>query len=491
MGTRLRLLSSIRWYHLGYAFVWSAVFVGTSAFDTTSGYDAAYQLCQLALTIVAICVAAHRFGDRINPPSWHSIPCCTAVGFGSLLFYAAPLAGEYELALLLASAATTGAAAGYAYVMWQQFFASEGELHASLSIPLSGLLSVLLCGVLAICPLAAKVASTVAVLPALAAVSLKRSLDDIEPFHIPHQTQGPDRVGRIAAAARAFAGPILCCCAVGFSWELVLSVPSPSGEGPFWPFIAGQAAAVVGASLVILSIGERAGIVASHRVLAPFVLAVLCLACIPGIMPYALAGGALAFESEFLSFLLLYAIARYSSARELPSSPVYAACFVPVYACLWMGKLVGSIAAPVLASATGATGAIVACLYLVALTLVIPPKPSGAFGPDEAKASAVEEEAGASGDASTQDEPSAARRISRIAVVEPFSARETEVAELMARGNTVAAISRKLFISENTTRSHIKNIYRKAGIHSRQEFVDALGEAETPASGGAETPNRS
>lgn len=66
-------------------------------------------------------------------------------------------------------------------------------------------------------------------------------------------------------------------------------------------------------------------------------------------------------------------------------------------------------------------------------------------------------------------------RLDALGLAEPLSAREREVTDLLLRGNTVAAIARKLFISENTVRSHAKNIYRKLGVHSRQELVDLLG----------------
>ncbi|MDJ1650674.1 MULTISPECIES: helix-turn-helix transcriptional regulator [Gordonibacter] len=43
---------------------------------------------------------------------------------------------------------------------------------------------------------------------------------------------------------------------------------------------------------------------------------------------------------------------------------------------------------------------------------------------------------------------------------------------LVLRGNNVPAIARKLYISENTARDHMKSIYRKADVHSRQELID-------------------
>lgn len=55
-----------------------------------------------------------------------------------------------------------------------------------------------------------------------------------------------------------------------------------------------------------------------------------------------------------------------------------------------------------------------------------------------------------------------------------LSLRETEVMELIARGNSMAAIADRLIISENTVRTHAKHIYTKLSIHRRQELLDIL-----------------
>lgn len=55
-----------------------------------------------------------------------------------------------------------------------------------------------------------------------------------------------------------------------------------------------------------------------------------------------------------------------------------------------------------------------------------------------------------------------------------LSRREEEVALLLARGHTRASIAKKLFVSENTVRAHVKNIYAKLGIHSKQQLIDLI-----------------
>ena len=52
--------------------------------------------------------------------------------------------------------------------------------------------------------------------------------------------------------------------------------------------------------------------------------------------------------------------------------------------------------------------------------------------------------------------------------------REAEVFAMLMRGNSVLGIADKLCISDNTVKGHMKNIYAKTGVHSRQELVDAV-----------------
>lgn len=52
-----------------------------------------------------------------------------------------------------------------------------------------------------------------------------------------------------------------------------------------------------------------------------------------------------------------------------------------------------------------------------------------------------------------------------------LSAREAEVMELLARGNSVAFIAEELVVSENTIRTHSRRIYAKLNIHKKQELL--------------------
>ncbi len=57
-------------------------------------------------------------------------------------------------------------------------------------------------------------------------------------------------------------------------------------------------------------------------------------------------------------------------------------------------------------------------------------------------------------------------------LVEPLSERELEVLNLLMKGLSSGEIARELVISVNTAKAHIKSIYQKLDVHSRQEAVD-------------------
>jgi LuxR family maltose regulon positive regulatory protein len=56
-------------------------------------------------------------------------------------------------------------------------------------------------------------------------------------------------------------------------------------------------------------------------------------------------------------------------------------------------------------------------------------------------------------------------------LVEPLSERELDVLHHLAEHKTNQEIARALFISVNTVKTHLKNIYGKLGVHDRREAV--------------------
>jgi len=63
-------------------------------------------------------------------------------------------------------------------------------------------------------------------------------------------------------------------------------------------------------------------------------------------------------------------------------------------------------------------------------------------------------------------------------LVEPLSERELEVLRLLTTHLSSTEIAEELFISVNTVRSHVKNIYGKLNVHSRKDAIQRAQELE-------------
>ncbi|MEH1127228.1 helix-turn-helix transcriptional regulator [Micromonospora sp. CPCC 206061] len=55
-----------------------------------------------------------------------------------------------------------------------------------------------------------------------------------------------------------------------------------------------------------------------------------------------------------------------------------------------------------------------------------------------------------------------------------LSARERQIAEMLIAGRNTAQVAASLFLSPHTVRDHLKSIFVKTGVRSRQELVASL-----------------
>lgn len=154
-----------------------------------------------------------------------------------------------------------------------------------------------------------------------------------------------------------------------------------------------------------------------------------------------------------------------------------------------LGSVLGSGIAPNVADSDASLA--IVCLVVVYLLLM-----AGMLSFDRGQVAARREQQRQEGAApvgtrafpprqeSSQDAPANARltetraELERLAERFQLSARETQVFELLAKGRNREHISKTLFISDNTTRTHMKNVYRKLDVHSQQELIDLLEASE-------------
>ena len=73
-------------------------------------------------------------------------------------------------------------------------------------------------------------------------------------------------------------------------------------------------------------------------------------------------------------------------------------------------------------------------------------------------------------------EASLSEKADALAATAGLTKRETEVLHLLAEGRSLPYVQERLYISEGTARTHIKHIYTKLDVHSKQELIDRVRE---------------
>lgn len=524
------LIRGLKWHHLGFCFFWAVTFVALLApaeeFSFAGdAFSLGKQVSAIAAVVAAAVFSAKRKGKPYAPESAYIAG--VALSAGSLLYYLAFFLSDFSIVSVVVAAVLVGGSQGAFFVMWQSFYAAEGTSRTTVYIPLSALCSVILCIIVGLLPSEWLVVCAVIVLPALGAWTLRFSLAEVVPYEVEPMTPPRRRM-----LLRDMGRPVFCVCAIGFVWKMIGYVVPQGSFGSFEGIMLGMSCATLVVAAIELFTERGFDMLRVYQVLFPLVTGVFLLPTFLGRSWLGVVSVCTMFGFEVVNLLLLITCAAYASRKAMDSSLVYALCVAPTLVSLLLGDVVGQFAATrTVLDFTIVVDALFVCVYVLAAALFLAslgrnggevrravtaapsetawavpvnaaerqedsqtgdaagPNAAGADQADMATAAWAKADmscaqTGACAPPESQDdaEPPAStpkpatfeERLAELNLVEPLSARECEVADLMRRGNTVAVIARRLFISENTVRGHTKSIYRKLGIHSKQELIDLL-----------------
>lgn len=187
----------------------------------------------------------------------------------------------------------------------------------------------------------------------------------------------------------------------------------------------------------------------------------------------------------FVALLITYLVAEVCHHRGVSAYVVMGAAAGIARVCLLTALLAGYVAGSAGGDAVGESEdtmrfliIIVVVIYVLSMALVFMSrdrsrKRSAADGPaDAVDGSALASAPGQQEDAVDRIEHSCAA----VAAQWGLTGRECEIMCYLARGRTNAHIAKTLFVSENTVRSHVRNIYAKLDVHTRQDLIDLVEE---------------
>lgn len=480
----------------GFGFFWSVpllMMLGIPQIVSPSEEWLAFTWSQQVFTLVFLvaCVFAMRkVEDRV--PADTAFLAGLSLSSAAMVYLLAFSFGYYASWVSVLLGALEGLACAVFFLLWQVVYASEGQNRSAIYLPLSSLMVVVICLALRFLPVPAAAFVIVVVLPLAATYTARRSLSRVDSF--------PSRDAR--PYARIVIGdiwkPVLCASIVCFAWSLSSHIPALYDYAAVTSALVGFGAASLLIAAVELFTSRGFKILDVYQAIFPVLGIVLCLPVFFGGAWENLLTGALAFGSHLVKLLIFIMAATYASRTQFSPVAVYGFCVVPLYVALVVGDTLGfALVNGILGTDERVVRISVICLLALFVGVGLASlgrRSKGSAEPADdtlvinpALYAAVDKRKNTGSERHDRKGPRAsivqADDLDAIADTEQgrdLSARELEVVAMLLKGNSVAAISRKLFISENTTRGHTKRIYRKLDVHSRQELIDLFenGDAE-------------
>ena len=229
---------------------------------------------------------------------------------------------------------------------------------------------------------------------------------------------------------------------------------------------------VIAAAIVIvacLAQRKKPLVIMLERLIIPLCAAAcVLLQSFPESSPMFLAGALSVYTPFFLVALFTLASGvLFAYSGEFPTGLVGGSMLAITAGATLLGK---ALAQPLgqLGVNLGEWSWILACAYFV---LVFGELAVFAWGNLVNTADPAEEANEATQAVPVDEETRRQERLAKIAEEHGLTAREVEMFDFVSRGYGSTYISKKLFISPSTVRTHVKHVYTKLGVNSREELI--------------------
>lgn len=432
-----------RAYGLGFSFFWTVFFIGIHPLADSPNASGVFYLSNSIFTIIGL-ILLSVLDQKVQE---REFIVCFAPGVvfltGILLYHYFP----ESIIFSVVAGMLVGISCACYMAFWQDYYARCEPNDSAVIIPISASLSAIL--VIAITlwlPVSMNV-QCYTVLLFVSSTCLFYARRNSAPQANLHWGKK-----EFDALKTAFWKPVFCVCSIGFAWQLMASI-DPTNT---LIFVSVNLGVFFGALLLICSsVLSKWRIERIFQALFLPITAAFLIVAVFGFRFTPLAAGMLMMGFEILNLLLITLCATYANQHKLLAISVYALCITPTLGIMAIGHAVGIIGSEsVLKDIQSATAFLFLGIYVLSSGLYVASKTKSATSHPVLHF----DEDGMLPDAGPE--------------IKPLTPREAEIAELVIRGNNVPAIAKELVISENTVRSHMKHIYEKLNIHSRQELIE-------------------
>ena len=427
-----------------------------------------FQVTAVGARVIAYVVVAAIVLRRVRvPPLVASLACAGMAAAGLLVTgmsfqFASWVPAGALLPWLVCGGLLYGAGGALAARLWARFSGTFDLRRIYLFVLLSNALSLVLYLAITLLPVSV-VAPTGAALFFASVAFGKRCLDMRQPV------EEELSVAALKGALSSLWRPVLGTAILAFMSGLMLQV-SMLQNIPLETFqltsIVTQGAVVLALLVPALVTKSQPRLGSAYKVALP--LSAMGFLLLPLIWDGAggIANACAQLGSLVAGIILWCMTANLTRDARLPSGLLFSC----VLACTNAARLAGTVVGMLNARTLGVgdlklTAVALVAVYLVAMVSTFLFKDKALPG-EEAVAPAPPEGAGAQ--AMLED------RCRALAQGYGLTPREVEILAHLGQGRTVRAISEKLVVSENTVKYHVKSIYQKLDVHSRDEVVDLI-----------------
>lgn len=387
---------------------------------------------------------------RVLGPSWFArlfarpllyVYAVIAAG-GSLIGLLAPDGG---VGLAAAQGLLVGVSSALLLTAWGRAFGCMSTQTAIPEVFLGSLIGALVCLVFSFAPEEGVVYLAVRLLPLASVVNIEIRSDEGAPQQVAGKAdEGQTRV----LSLKILAGTLLFGVAAG----LMLLYRTPSGEYYQVGFVLYGAFLIGGLSLLLSDgFGRGAALNKSYR-LAVFVMMVGVLLVPWPVMEASVLPGEAVVLAGFLG-LEVVLISLFLVLAEITGTDC-ALSFSAGFASLFAGGIIGALVAIALARVTYAIVVLAGAITLLSYIFLFTERDFDALSQLVTEGDSLE--------------------VACAEITERYglSNRESEILAYALRGRTSERIAQELVISKSTVDTHLRRIYAKCGVHSRQELID-------------------
>jgi len=396
-------------------------------------------------------------------------PVGTAIG---TLLVGLPFSAGHEgvaIASILGSL-MTGVCSAWLWIMWGEFYGRIDAELAEAVVPASGAI-VIVC-LFFISYIRGPVAGVViALLPVVSGLLLVLALSDGRAEERTPQLPLEERSGSWVDLLRIGVGSIAIFSSTAFVRAIVPVLdPALAGRDSMTATVIGSAFAVA-VSLSTVFFSRRLNAVGIYRWMLPPMVISLALLAVGShaayVVSYTLATVA-TFGTDIVLWIYFSGLVHKGYSAPAVTFGVGRGF---IQAGVMVGSLLGIQAVQWLAAGTMTVIAVALSQICVLVTIIV-----YVLGQQDR----MERVILPAGHDSRSAEPGGAGLYAELAGARGLSPRETEILVYLASGRSIPYIREKLVLSKNTIETHAKHLYRKLGVHSRQELIDFVEEYKSP-----------